>query len=75
MSACKSCMMCEIVWGFVLRRTTSCLGCRDPSDATHNVLGSRHAQDTFIGRAAHIQFLECQPIMRMIIHNFSFLFR
>lgn len=31
--------------------------------------------DTFIGRAAHIQFLECQPIMRMIIHNFSFLFR
>jgi len=31
--------------------------------------------DTFIGRAAHIQFLECQPVMRMIIHNFSFLFR
>mmetsp|Transcript_58408 Transcript_58408/g.148414 ORF Transcript_58408/g.148414 Transcript_58408/m.148414 type:complete len:810 (+) Transcript_58408:195-2624(+) len=31
--------------------------------------------DTFIGRAAHIQFLECQPIMKMIIHNYSFLFR
>jgi len=31
--------------------------------------------DTFIGRAAHIQFLECQPIMKMIIHNCSFLFR
>jgi len=31
--------------------------------------------DTFIGRAAHIQFLECQPVMRMLIHNFSFLFR
>lgn len=31
--------------------------------------------DTFIGRAAHIQFLECQPIMKMIIHNYSSLFR
>lgn len=31
--------------------------------------------DAFIGRAAHIQFLECQPIMKMIIHNYSFLFR
>lgn len=31
--------------------------------------------DTFIGRAAHIQFLECQPIMKMIIHNYSCLFR
>lgn len=31
--------------------------------------------DTFIGRASHIQFLECQPIMKMIIHNYSFLFR
>lgn len=31
--------------------------------------------DTFIGRAAHIQFLECQPIMKMIIHSYSFLFR
>jgi len=30
--------------------------------------------DSFIGRAAHIQFLECQPIMKMIIHNYSFLF-
>lgn len=31
--------------------------------------------DSFIGRAAHIQFLECQPIMKMIIHNYSYLFR
>lgn len=31
--------------------------------------------DAFIGRAAHIQFLECQPIMKMIIHHCSFLFR
>lgn len=31
--------------------------------------------DAFIGRAAHIKFLECQPIMRMIIHNYSFLFQ
>merc|ERR1712190_200049 len=31
--------------------------------------------DTFIGRAAHIQFLECQPIMKMIIHSYSSLFR
>jgi len=31
--------------------------------------------DTFIGRAAHIQFLECQPIMKMLIHNYGYLFR
>mmetsp|Transcript_44972 Transcript_44972/g.104041 ORF Transcript_44972/g.104041 Transcript_44972/m.104041 type:complete len:739 (+) Transcript_44972:119-2335(+) len=31
--------------------------------------------DTFIGRAAHIQFLECQPVMKMIIHNYAYLFR
>jgi hypothetical protein len=31
--------------------------------------------DTFIGRAAHILFLECQPIMKQIIHNYSYLFR
>jgi len=31
--------------------------------------------DAFIGRAAHIQFLECQPIMKMLIHNYSHLFR
>jgi len=31
--------------------------------------------DAFIGRAAHIQFLECQPIMKMLIHNYGFLFR
>lgn len=31
--------------------------------------------DAFIGRAAHIQFLECQPIMKMIIHTYSWLFR
>jgi hypothetical protein len=31
--------------------------------------------DTFIGRAAHIQFLECQSIMKMIIHNYPWLFR
>lgn len=31
--------------------------------------------DAFIGRAAHIRFLECQPIMKMIMHNYSFLFR
>jgi len=36
---------------------------------------SENNLDTFIGRAAHIQFLECQPIMKMIIHNYSFLFR
>merc|ERR1719436_1608748 len=27
--------------------------------------------DSFIGRAAHIQFLECQPIMKMLVHNYS----
>lgn len=31
--------------------------------------------DTFIGRAAHIQFLECQATMKLVIHNYSFLFR
>lgn len=31
--------------------------------------------DTFIGRAAHIQFLECQATMKLIIHNYSNLFR
>lgn len=31
--------------------------------------------DAFIGRAAHIQFLECQPIMKMFVHNFGPLFR
>mmetsp|Transcript_152085 Transcript_152085/g.265118 ORF Transcript_152085/g.265118 Transcript_152085/m.265118 type:complete len:767 (-) Transcript_152085:174-2474(-) len=31
--------------------------------------------DAAIGRAAHIRFLECQPIMKMIMHNYSFLFR
>merc|ERR1711879_502196 len=31
--------------------------------------------DAFIGRAAHIQFLECQAIMKMMIHCYSFLFR
>jgi len=31
--------------------------------------------DAFIGRAAHIQFLECQPIMKMIVHNYSSMFR
>eukprot|EP00929_Paragymnodinium_shiwhaense_P014137 TRINITY_DN122011_c0_g1_i1.p1 TRINITY_DN122011_c0_g1~~TRINITY_DN122011_c0_g1_i1.p1 ORF type:complete len:726 (+),score=160.57 TRINITY_DN122011_c0_g1_i1:277-2454(+) len=31
--------------------------------------------DSFIGRAAHIQFLECQAIMKMLIHNYGYLFR
>jgi len=31
--------------------------------------------DTFIGRAAHIQFLECQSIMKMLIHSYSAFFR
>eukprot|EP00747_Dinoflagellata_sp_TGD_P165622 gnl/TRDRNA2_/TRDRNA2_187147_c0_seq1.p1 gnl/TRDRNA2_/TRDRNA2_187147_c0~~gnl/TRDRNA2_/TRDRNA2_187147_c0_seq1.p1 ORF type:complete len:756 (+),score=128.22 gnl/TRDRNA2_/TRDRNA2_187147_c0_seq1:72-2339(+) len=31
--------------------------------------------DSAIGRAAHIQFLECQPVMKMIIQNFSSFFR
>ena len=30
--------------------------------------------NTFIGRAAHIQFLECQPLMKMCVHTFAFLF-
>jgi hypothetical protein len=31
--------------------------------------------DTIIGRAAHIQFLESQPMMKMLIHNFVEFFR
>jgi pimeloyl-ACP methyl ester carboxylesterase len=31
--------------------------------------------DSIIGRAAHIQFLDCQPVMRMLVHNFSHFFR
>mmetsp|Transcript_139652 Transcript_139652/g.260414 ORF Transcript_139652/g.260414 Transcript_139652/m.260414 type:complete len:806 (+) Transcript_139652:96-2513(+) len=31
--------------------------------------------DKAIGRAAHIKFIENQALMRMIIHNYSFLFR
>jgi pimeloyl-ACP methyl ester carboxylesterase len=31
--------------------------------------------DAMIGRVAHIRFIECQPIMRMLIHSYSFLFR
>lgn len=31
--------------------------------------------DAVIGRAAHIRFLECQPIMKIIMHNYGFLFR
>eukprot|EP00397_Hematodinium_sp_SG-2012_P012032 GEMP01012188.1.p1 GENE.GEMP01012188.1~~GEMP01012188.1.p1 ORF type:complete len:710 (+),score=100.00 GEMP01012188.1:303-2432(+) len=31
--------------------------------------------DAIIGRAAHIQFLESQPVMRMIIHTYSHFFR
>lgn len=31
--------------------------------------------DAFIGRTAHIQFLECQPMMKMLVHNWSALFR
>merc|ERR1712032_540122 len=31
--------------------------------------------DTFIGRAAHIQFLECQAMMKMLCLNYSSLFR
>jgi len=31
--------------------------------------------DAFIGRTAHIQFLECQQMMRMLVHNYSALFR
>ncbi|KAF4743656.1 hypothetical protein FOZ63_022327 [Perkinsus olseni] len=31
--------------------------------------------DSLIGRAAHIQFIENQPLMKMIIHNYCFLFQ
>jgi hypothetical protein len=31
--------------------------------------------DAMIGRVAHIRFIECQPIMKMLIHNYGFLFR
>jgi len=31
--------------------------------------------DSFIGRAAHIQFLESQPMMRMLVHSYCSLFR
>jgi len=31
--------------------------------------------DAMIGRVAHIRFIECQPIMKMLIHHYSFLFR
>ena len=27
--------------------------------------------DSFIGRTAHIQFLECQNLMKMLIHRFK----
>lgn len=30
--------------------------------------------DTVIGRAAHIQFIECQPLMRIFCHAYGFLF-
>eukprot|EP00743_Colponemidia_sp_Colp-15_P005523 GILK01005940.1.p1 GENE.GILK01005940.1~~GILK01005940.1.p1 ORF type:complete len:790 (+),score=102.98 GILK01005940.1:173-2542(+) len=30
--------------------------------------------DTLIGRAAHIQFLECQPLMKMFVHTYRKLF-
>jgi len=30
--------------------------------------------DTVIGRHAHIQFLECQPLMKMLTHKYGFLF-
>lgn len=26
--------------------------------------------DSFIGRTAHIQFLECQPLMKMIVFKY-----
>jgi len=29
--------------------------------------------DTMIGRAAHIQFLECQPLMKMFVHTYGWL--
>lgn len=30
--------------------------------------------DSFIGRTAHIQFLECQPLMKMILRSYTYLF-
>lgn len=30
--------------------------------------------DSMIGRAAHIQFIECQPLMKMFIHSYGYLF-
>jgi len=30
--------------------------------------------DTMIGRAAHIQFIECQPLQRMFVHSYRWLF-
>ena len=27
--------------------------------------------DSFIGRTAHIQFLECQPLMKMIVSRYN----
>mmetsp|Transcript_7818 Transcript_7818/g.24319 ORF Transcript_7818/g.24319 Transcript_7818/m.24319 type:complete len:777 (-) Transcript_7818:77-2407(-) len=30
--------------------------------------------DTVIGRTAHIQFIECQTLMRMVVHTHGFLF-
>ena len=35
-----------------------------------NFMISEKNLDTFIGRAAHIQFLECQPFMKMIVYRF-----
>lgn len=31
--------------------------------------------DSFIGRTAHIQFLECQSMMKMLVHSWSVFFR
>jgi hypothetical protein len=30
--------------------------------------------DSMIGRAAHIQFIECQPLMKMFVHSYGYLF-
>jgi len=30
--------------------------------------------DAMIGRVAHIRFIECQPIMRLLIHSYGYLF-
>ncbi len=30
--------------------------------------------DSFIGRTAHIQFLECEQVMKMLIHRFKEIF-